>query len=150
MDLEKIRELVKILEDSSLSEIEVIEGNKTIKLSRVMAAQPVMAPQFFATGAAAVEHKGQSAESVASDPYAGKHVVRSPMVGTFYRAPSPTAKPFVEVGSKVKIGEVLCIIEAMKLMNQIEADCSGTIEAILVENASPVEYGTPLFVILPD
>ncbi len=149
MDLEKIRELVKILEDSSLSEIEVIEGENTIKLSRAVAGQPVMAPQLFATGAA-VEHKGQSAESVASDPYAGKHVVRSPMVGTFYRAPSPTAKPFVEVGSKVKIGEALCIIEAMKLMNQIEADCSGTVEAILVENGSPVEYGTPLFVILPD
>jgi len=105
---------------------------------------------FFAAGVAAVEHKGQSAESVASDPYAGKHVVRSPMVGTFYRAPSPTAKPFVEVGSKVKIGEALCIIEAMKLMNQIEADCSGTVEAILMENGLPVEYGTPLFVILPD
>jgi acetyl-CoA carboxylase biotin carboxyl carrier protein len=72
------------------------------------------------------------------------------MVGTFYRAPSPTAKPFVEVGSKVKIGEALCIIEAMKLMNQIEADCSGTVEAILMENGLPVEYGTPLFVILPD
>ncbi len=148
MDLEKIRELVEILEESSLSEIEITEGENAIKLSRAMVGQPLMIQQPLAL--TAPEGKEKAEETKAKDPFAGKHVLRSPMVGTFYRAPSPTAKSFVEIGSKVKIGETLCIIEAMKLMNQIEADCSGTIESILVENGSPVEYGTPLFVILPN
>jgi acetyl-CoA carboxylase biotin carboxyl carrier protein len=148
MDLEKIRELVKILEESSLSEIEITEGENAIRLSRAMAGQPMMIQQPLAL--TALESKEKAEETKTKDPFAGKHVVRSPMVGTFYRAPSPTAKPFVEVGSKVKIGETLCIIEAMKLMNQIEADCAGTIESVLVENGSAVEYGTPLFVILPN
>lgn len=148
MDLEKIRELVKILEESSLSEIEITEGENAVKLSRAVSGQPLMIQQPLAL--TALEGKEKVEETKAKDPFAGKHVVRSPMVGTFYRAPSPTAKPFVEIGSKVKVGETLCIIEAMKLMNQIEADCSGVIESILVDNGSPVEYGTPLFVILPN
>jgi acetyl-CoA carboxylase biotin carboxyl carrier protein len=147
MDLEKIRELVKMLEDSSLSEIEITEGENTVKLSRHATGQHIMVQQPLTVPL--METREKAVEPKVADPFAGKHVVRSPMVGTFYRASSPAAKPFVEGGDKIKAGDTLCIVEAMKLMYQIEADCAGTVESILVENGSPVEYGTPIFVILP-
>lgn len=151
MDIRKVKKLIELLEESGIDEIEIKEGEESVRISRhrptvaahyavpTMAAAPAPAPAASAPAAA------PAAPAAAAEP-AG-HKVRSPMVGTFYRAPSPESKNFVELGQTVKQGDVLCIIEAMKMMNQIEADKSGTITAILVENAQPVEYDQPLFVI---
>ncbi len=144
MDIRKVKKLIEMLEESSLAEIEIREGEESIRISRassvgapvVGAAPPTAPPPAPAGPTAAIE---------AAQP-AG-HTVASPMVGTFYRAPSPGAKPFVEVGNEVKAGDTLCIIEAMKMMNEIEADKAGIIGAILKENGQPVEYGEPLFII---
>ena len=149
MDIRKIKKLIEMLEESHLTEIEIHEGEETIRLSRAAPvaaamntyyAQPPMHGMAAPVAAAAV-----AAVEVPATPTG--HMVTSPMVGTFYRSASPNAKPFVEVGSQVKVGETLCIIEAMKMLNQIEADKAGTIKAILKENGQPVEYGEPLFVI---
>ena len=144
MDIRKIKKLIELIEESDIAEIEIHEGEESVRLSRnsavaqvVAAPAPVSAPAPVAEPAAAVEEKEQ---------FSG-HVVKSPMVGTFYRAPSPGAKAFVEVGQSVHNGQTLCIIEAMKILNQIESDTSGTIKEILVENGQPVEYNQPLFVI---
>ena len=144
MDIRKIKKLIELIEESDIAEIEIHEGEESVRLSRnsavaqvVAAPAPVSAPAPAAEPAAAVEEKEQ---------FSG-HVVKSPMVGTFYRAPSPGAKAFVEVGQSVHNGQTLCIIEAMKILNQIESDTSGTIKEILVENGQPVEYNQPLFVI---
>ena len=156
MDIRKIKKLIELLEESGISELEIKEGEESVRISRngphasmaaanMMPAMMMPPPSQFATAApppAAASESAASAEKEISG-----HVVKSPMVGTFYRAPSPGAKAFVEVGQTVSEGETLCIIEAMKLLNQIEADKSGTIKAILVDNAQPVEYGEPLFVI---
>ncbi|MGR8951903.1 MAG: acetyl-CoA carboxylase biotin carboxyl carrier protein [Gammaproteobacteria bacterium] len=146
MDIRKIKKLIEIIEESEVAEIEIKEGEEFIRISRYSAAPaPVAyAPQPAAPAAvvAAPAPVSTSAEEVITG-----HIVKSPMVGTFYRSASPGAKSFTEVGQKVQIGDTLCIIEAMKILNQIEADKSGTVTKILVENAEPVEYGQPLFVI---
>ena len=152
MDIRKVKKLIELLEESGIAEIEIHEGEESVRISRhsstapaaVMAA-PVAAPVPAAPAAAAAKADPAPAEAESGLP-AG-HVVESPMVGTFYAAPSPGAKPFVEVGSSVSAGDTLCIVEAMKMLNQIEADKAGSIKAILVENAQPVEFGQPLFVI---
>lgn len=150
MDLRKIKKLIELVEASQVVELEVREGEETIRISRQGAiatamAAPLMAPLPTAAAPAAIAHTAAS-QSAAPEVPAG-HAVTAPMVGTFYRAPSPGAKAFVEVGQRVAKGDILCIIEAMKMLNQIEADKDGAIKAILVENAQPVEYGQPLFVI---
>ena len=142
MDIRKIKKLIEMLEESNLTEIEIHEGEETIRLSRLATpVAAVYAPPMAATLPAA-------APSVAAEAaLPSGHMVTSPMVGTFYRSSTPNAKPFVEVGSQVKVGDTLCIIEAMKMLNQIEADKAGIIKAMLKENGQPVEYGEPLFVI---
>ena len=145
MDIRKIKKLIEMLEESNLTEIEIHEGEETIRLSRL--ATPTAAPMatVYAQPMAAAPPAAAPAAAEAAVP--SGHMVTSPMVGTFYRSSTPNAKSFVEVGSQVKVGDTLCIIEAMKMLNQIEADKAGVIKAILKENGQPVEYGEPLFVI---
>ncbi|HYE34155.1 acetyl-CoA carboxylase biotin carboxyl carrier protein [Methylocaldum sp.] len=149
MDIRKIKKLIEMIEESDIAEIEIHEGEESVRISRYssIAPQPVQVLQAAAAPAAALQPGGapQVVEPTA-DKLTG-HIVRSPMVGTFYRSPSPGAKTFVEVGQRVQAGDTLCIIEAMKILNQIEADKSGVIAKVLVENAQPVEYNQPLFVI---
>ena len=147
MDIRKIKKLIEMLEESNLTEIEIHEGEETIRLSRV--ATPTAAPMtvYAPPMAAAAPMATASPAAVAEAAVPSGHMVTSPMVGTFYRSSTPNAKPFVEVGSQVKVGDTLCIIEAMKMLNQIEADKAGIIKAMLKENGQPVEYGEPLFVI---
>jgi acetyl-CoA carboxylase biotin carboxyl carrier protein len=149
MDIRKVKKLIELLEESGVAEIEIHEGEESVRISRHMpgaqvAAAPVMMP---AAAPAAAPAATPAAVSPAEPEIPAGHTVNSPMVGTFYRAASPGASAFVEVGSKVNTGDTLCIIEAMKMLNQIEADKAGTVAAILVENAEPVEYGQPLVVI---
>ena len=154
MDIRKIQRLVEILQDSDVTEFEFSEGEQRIRIYRgtpamQMQAAPIYAPmpapvQGVAPTPAAVQPAAVPAS--ASTDITG-HVVKSPMVGTFYRSPSPEAEPFVQEGDMVKSGQALCIIEAMKLLNEIEADVSGRIVKVLAENGQPVEYGEPLFVI---
>ncbi|EOW6163987.1 acetyl-CoA carboxylase biotin carboxyl carrier protein [Klebsiella pneumoniae] len=150
MDIRKIKKLIELVEESGISELEISEGEESVRISRsapaasypVMQqayAAPMMQPQATAAPAAA-------AEAPAKAEISG-HIVRSPMVGTFYRTPSPDAKAFVEVGQKVNVGDTLCIVEAMKMMNQIEADKAGVVKAILIESGQPVEFDEPLVVI---
>jgi len=150
MDLRKLKKLIDLVEESGISELELTEGEEKVRISRNLPqgqsvmhyAQPQMiqqaAPAAPAAAAAPVEAAPAAIEG---------HVVKSPMVGTFYRTPSPDAKSFVDIGSSVAVGDTLCIIEAMKLLNEIESDHAGVIKAILVENGQPVEYGEPLFII---
>jgi acetyl-CoA carboxylase biotin carboxyl carrier protein len=149
VDIRKIKKLIEMLEESHLTEIEIHEGEETIRLSRAAAAAAPMTTYYAPPPAAAAPAPAAPAASAAPAAPAlpSGHMVTSPMVGTFYRSPSPNAKAFVEVGSSVKVGDTLCIIEAMKMLNQIEADKAGIIKAILKENGEPVEYGEPLFVI---
>ncbi len=154
MDIRKVKKLIELLEESGIAEIEIHEGEESVRISRHSQVAPPAAAAPAPPPPAAAPAPAPAAEAT---PAAGPgeaeggipegHVVTSPMVGTFYRAPSPGAKPFVEVGDTVSVGDTLCIIEAMKLLNQIEADQAGVIKAILVENGQPVEYGQPLFVI---
>ena len=145
MDIRKVKKLIELLEESGIAEIEIHEGEESVRITRnAVAAAPV------AIAAAPVAPIAAAAPIEASTPAEEKiegHVLNSPMVGSFYRAPTPGAAAFVDVGSKVSVGDTLCIIEAMKLLNQIEADKGGTIKAILVENGQPVEYNQPLFII---
>ena len=144
MDIRKVKKLIELLEESGIAEIEIHEGEESVRISRNAAPGAVAAaPVAIAAPVAAAP---VVAEAAAEEVIEG-HVLNSPMVGSFYRAPSPGASTFVEVGSKVSVGDTLCIIEAMKLLNQIEADKGGTIKAILVENGQPVEYNQPLFII---
>lgn len=146
MDIRKVKKLIELLEESGIAEIEIHEGEESVRISRnAVAAAPVAlaaAPVAAAPVAAA-----PIADAAPAEEKIEGHVLNSPMVGSFYRAPSPGASSFVDVGSKVSVGDTLCIIEAMKLLNQIEADKGGTIKAILVENGQPVEYNQPLFII---
>ncbi len=150
MDTRKIKALIALLEESDIAEIEIHEGEESVRISRYSQSAPV-APVMAAMPAAAaspVAAPAASAKPESSEPaIPSGHQVTAPMVGTFYRAPSPGAKAFVEVGHQVSVGDTLCIVEAMKMLNQIEADKSGKIAAILVENGQPIEYGQPLFVI---
>jgi acetyl-CoA carboxylase biotin carboxyl carrier protein len=149
MDLRKLKKLIDLVEESGIAELEITEGEERVRIARVLAGnQPVymQAPMAAApTVPVAAAPAAAPAEAAPAEPEG--HLVRSPMVGTFYRSPSPGAKSFTEVGQSVSAGDTLCIIEAMKLLNEIEADQGGVIKAILVENGQPVEYGEPLFVI---
>jgi len=166
MDIRKIKKLIELLEESGIAEIEIKEGEEAVRISRMppagsvaqmpvqawfgppqagwdpgrgAAAMPLAAPEAAGQGAAA----GESA----AKPKPNEHVITAPMVGTFYASPSPGSKPFIEIGDEVKVGQVLCIIEAMKMMNQIEADRAGRITSIMARNGDPVEFGQPLFVV---
>ena len=154
MDIRKVKKLIELLEESGIDEIEIKEGEESVRISRNRnsgMAQPMAYHAAPAAPQPAPAAPAPAAAPAASEAPAGNepdgHKMRSPMVGTFYRSPSPDAKAFVEVGQAVKAGDTLCIVEAMKMMNQIEADRSGVIKAILVENAEPVEYDQPLFII---
>jgi acetyl-CoA carboxylase biotin carboxyl carrier protein len=151
MDIRKVKKLIELLEESNIDEIEIKEGEESVRISRngaqaILAAQSAYAaPMAPAPMAAPVAPAAAPiAEAPAAAATTSGHVVASPMVGTFYRSPSPTSASFVEVGQSVKVGDVICIVEAMKMMNQIEADKAGVIEAILVENGEPVEFDQPL------
>lgn len=146
MDIRKIKKLIEIIEESGIAEIEIKEGEEFVRISRYSAAPAPVAYAPAPVAAAPVQAAVAPVASPGEEKITG-HVVKSPMVGTFYRSASPGAKAFTEVGQKVQAGDTLCIIEAMKILNQIEADKSGTVTKILVENAEPVEYGQPLFVI---
>ncbi|MDQ7010667.1 MAG: acetyl-CoA carboxylase biotin carboxyl carrier protein [Mariprofundaceae bacterium] len=148
MDIAEIKKLIRLIKSTDVTEIEVTEGDQTVRITRGAPAAPQVV-QHVAAPAPAAAPATPAAEAPAAPAAAEENIVTSPMVGTFYRAPSPDADPFVTEGRKVKKGEVLCIIEAMKLMNEIEAEYDGVVEKILVENASPVEYGQPMFVITP-
>ncbi|MCH9848775.1 MAG: acetyl-CoA carboxylase biotin carboxyl carrier protein [Betaproteobacteria bacterium] len=148
MDLRKLKKLIDLVEESGISELELTEGEEKVRISRAtqsFAPQPVQYAAAPAQAAAAPAAAPVSAEA-APEAIQG-HAVESPMVGTFYRASSPEASSFVEVGDKVEVGDTLCIIEAMKLLNEIESDKAGIVKKILIENGQPVEYGEPLFVI---
>jgi acetyl-CoA carboxylase biotin carboxyl carrier protein len=153
MDLRKLKKLIDLVEESGIAEIEVTEGEEKVRITRVNQNAQIMyaqAPaQHYAAPAAPAASAAPAAAAAAPAANALPEgtVLKSPMVGTFYRASSPGAKAFAEVGQQVNVGDTLCIIEAMKLLNEIEAETSGVIKAILVENGSPVEYGEPLFVI---
>ncbi len=146
MDIRKIKKLIEIIEESDIAELEIKEGEECIRISRYSAAPAPAAVTYAPAPASATP----TASTVAAAPVEEKitgHVVKSPMVGTFYRSATPGTKVFVEIGHSVMVGDTLCIIEAMKILNQIEADKSGVISQILVDNAEPVEYGQPLFII---
>ncbi|MFP3873186.1 MAG: acetyl-CoA carboxylase biotin carboxyl carrier protein [Thiohalophilus sp.] len=150
MDIRKVKKLIELLEESGVAEIEIKEGEESVRISRTGPNAPMMMqapPPPQPAPAAPAPAPGPAAPESDEPGLPEGHVVKSPMVGTFYRAPSPGASPFVEVGQQVNAGDTLCIIEAMKLLNQIEADKSGTIKAVLVENGQPVEYDEPLFII---
>jgi len=154
MDLRKLKKLIDLVQESGIAELEITEGEERVRISR--AGQP--GPGFFAMPApmpmasigpsAPSPAPGVAAAAAPAAPPVEGHVVKSPMVGTFYRAASPGAKPFVEVGDRVNSGDTLCIIEAMKLLNEIEADQGGQVKEVYVENGQPVEYGEPLFLIV--
>ncbi len=149
MDIRKVKKLIELLEESGIAEIEIKEGEESVRISRssslAAAAAPVLAP---VPAPAPVAAPTAESPTPAAEPVAPVgHTVNSPMVGTFYRAPSPGANNFVEVGDSVAVGDTLCIVEAMKMMNQIEADKAGIVKAILVDDAAPVEFDEPLFVI---
>ncbi|HSY46008.1 MAG TPA: acetyl-CoA carboxylase biotin carboxyl carrier protein [Steroidobacteraceae bacterium] len=150
MDIRKIKKLIELLEESGIAEIEIKEGEEAVRISRMpaggVAAQPLPQPQPSAAPAA-VAAAAPVAEAGAPKPKPNEHVITAPMVGTFYGSPSPGAKAFVEIGDEVKVGQVLCIIEAMKMMNQIEADRGGRVTSIMARNGDPVEFGQPLFVV---
>ncbi|MCG5072782.1 acetyl-CoA carboxylase biotin carboxyl carrier protein [Paraburkholderia tagetis] len=154
MDLRKLKTLIDLVSESGISELEVTEGEGKVRIVKnappvyVQPAAAQYAAPVMGAPAAAPGHVGEAAAPAAAAPAVPQgHIVTSPMVGTFYRAPSPGADPFVQVGDTVKEGQTLCIIEAMKLLNEIEADAAGVIKEILVDNGQAVEYGQPLFVI---
>ena len=146
MDIRKVKKLIEMMEESDISEIEIKEGEDAVRITRggAVVPMPVPAPAAVAPAAAAVPAPAATETPVTE----GGHLVRAPMVGTFYRAPSPSSPPFVEIGDRVSEGETLCIIESMKMMNHIKADRSGRLEAILVNNETPVEFDQPLFTLI--
>ena len=153
MDLRKLKKLIDLVQESGIAELEITEGEEKVKIVKggVVSVSPGAVPAPSAAPVAAAPRPAAAPAAAAAAPEAPPviegHVVKAPMVGTFYRSPSPDAKAFVEVGQAVKEGEVICIIEAMKLMNEIDSDAAGTVKAILVENGQPVQYGERLFAI---
>ncbi len=149
MDIRKVKKLIELLEESDVAEIEIHEGEESVRISRTSTiASPVITAPVAAAAPPPMANTNTATESAPSAPNEPEgHLIRSPMVGTFYRAPSPGAKPFIVEGQAVASGETLCIIEAMKILNQIESDKTGKVIEILVENGQPVEYNEPLFVI---
>ncbi len=149
MDIRKVKKLIELLEESGIAEIEIKEGEEAVRISRMPTgayATHAPAPVMMAPPAA-LAAPAAPAEPVPAKPRANEHVVTAPMVGTFYAAATPGAKAFVDIGDEVKVGQVLCIIEAMKMMNQIEADKAGRVTSVMAQNGDPVEFGQPLFVI---
>jgi acetyl-CoA carboxylase biotin carboxyl carrier protein len=156
MDIRKIKKLIELLEESGIAEIEIKEGEEAVRISRMPATPPQpaypqfthmpmpMSPQLEAPAKAAT---APATEVAVTKPKPNEHVITAPMVGTFYGSPSPGAKAFIEIGDEIKVGQVLCIIEAMKMMNQIESDKAGKITSIMARNGDPVEFGQPLFVV---
>ena len=150
MDLRKLKTLIDLVSESNISELEITEADGKVRIVKADARPTVMmapAPMAMPAGSVPVQAATTAAPAVAAAPVETGHVVKSPMVGTFYRASSPGAKPMAEVGQQVKEGEPICIIEAMKIMNEIEADKSGTVTKVMVENGQAVEFGQPLFII---
>jgi acetyl-CoA carboxylase biotin carboxyl carrier protein len=151
MDIRKIKKLIELLEESGIAEIEIKEGEEAVRISRMPPAQPPqvthLMPAPAIAAAPAVASEVAAVERAAQAPKPSEHVITAPMVGTFYASPSPGAKPFVEIGDEIKVGQVLCIIEAMKMMNQIEADRAGRVASVMARNGDPVEFGQPLFVV---
>ena len=146
MDLRKLKSLIDLVQQSGIAELEITEGEEKVRISRGSGAAPGAAAPPVTLVSVPTETEARPAGAPESAPAEG-HVLKSPMVGTFYRAPAPGSKPFVEPGQAVKAGDVVCVIEAMKLLNEIEADRDGVVKTILVENGQPVEYGQPLIVI---
>jgi acetyl-CoA carboxylase biotin carboxyl carrier protein len=159
MDIRKIKKLIELLEESGIAEIEIKEGEEAVRISRMPAAGTVpnypqfvhmggmpmgMSPQLEAPAKAAA---APVTEVAVTKPKPNEHVITAPMVGTFYASPSPGAKAFIEIGDEIKVGQVLCIIEAMKMMNQIESDKAGKVTSIMARSGDPVEFGQPLFVV---
>ena len=156
MDLRKLKKLIDLVQESGIAELEITEAEEKVRIVKggTVSITPASAAALGLTSAGTAELRpalppatAPAAGAAETPPVQEGHVVKSPMVGTFYRSPSPDAKAFVEVGQAVKEGQTICIIEAMKLMNEIEADAAGTVKAILVENGQPVEYGQPLFIL---
>ena len=158
MDIRKIKKLIELLEESGIAEIEIKEGEEAVRISRMSAPPPPPAyPQYMHVAAppmavapqieAPARAAAPAAETAAAKPKPNEHVITAPMVGTFYASPSPGAKSFIEIGDEIKVGQVLCIIEAMKMMNQIEADRAGRVTSVMARNGDPVEFGQPLFVV---
>jgi acetyl-CoA carboxylase biotin carboxyl carrier protein len=155
MDIRKIKKLIELLEESGIAEIEIKEGEEALRISRMPTGAaaahhplPPMAMPLAAPLAAPVQAAApRPADIAAAKAKANEHVITAPMVGTFYGAPSPGAKAFIEIGDEIKVGQVLCIIEAMKMMNQIESDKAGRVTSIMARNGDPVEFGQPLFVV---
>ena len=152
MDIRKVKKLIELLEESGIAELEINEGEESVRISRYSTAPAPAAVNYAAVPAvpapaAPAPAAAPAEESSDEESLPSGHVVKSPMVGTFYSASSPGSKPFVSIGDSVAEGDTVCIVEAMKILNQIEADASGTVKAILVENAQPVEYGQPLLII---
>jgi acetyl-CoA carboxylase biotin carboxyl carrier protein len=158
MDIRKIKKMIELLEESGIAEIEIKEGEESLRIARVLPGQAsttyvtsgapppaAIAPAIAAPAPVAIAPT--AAEAAAARASAGEHVVAAPMVGTYYAAPTPGAKNFVDIGEQIELGQVLCIIEAMKMMNQIESEKAGRIKAIMVKNGEPVEFGQPLFII---
>ncbi len=151
MDIRKVKKLIELLEESGISELEISEGEESVRISRhprsgVQMAAPA-APMVHAQPLTAAPPVTAATSAVERAPRNDEHTVTSPMVGTYYSSASPGAKPFVEIGSEIKVGQILCIIEAMKMMNQIESDKEGRVTAMLAKNGEPVEFGQPLFII---
>ena len=155
MDIRKIKKLIELLEESGIAEIEIKEGEEAVRISRMPpgagAAQPPQVAHLAAlpatAAAPAIGAESPAGESAVQKPKPSEHVITAPMVGTFYASTSLGAKPFVEIGDEIKVGQVLCIIEAMKMMNQIEADRAGRVASVMARNGDPVEFGQPLFVV---
>ena len=149
MDIRKIKKLIELLEESDIEELEIKEGDDSVRICRRRHEVPVAQPTFMAAAPApSAPLETNPATAVAPEDEFNGHAIRSPMVGTYYSSPSPSAPAFIEVGQTIKAGDVICIVEAMKMMNQIEADKSGTISAILIENGQPVEFDQPLITLV--
>lgn len=150
MDIRKVKKLIELLEESGIAEIEIKEGEESVRISRMPSGAVTMQAPMYAPPPlpiAAVAPGASAPAAAPSPPPSVDHLVQAPMVGTFYSAPAPGAKAFVQIGDEVKVGQVLCIIEAMKMMNQIESDRAGKVTSVLVQNGDPVEFGQPLFAI---
>jgi acetyl-CoA carboxylase biotin carboxyl carrier protein len=150
MDIRKVKKLIELLEESGIAEIEIKEGEESVRISRMPSGAVAMQAPMYASPQLPIAAAAPSVSAPAAAPLpppSVDHLVQAPMVGTFYSAPAPGAKAFVQIGDEVKVGQVLCIIEAMKMMNQIESDRAGKVTSVLVQNGDPVEFGQPLFAI---
>ncbi len=147
MDIRKVKKLIELLEESDIAEIEIHEGEESVRISRHSSIPAYAPPAAMPAAAQVVETSSVEPKTTSTETEISGHKIKSPMVGTFYEAPTPGSKPFVSEGQQVSMGDTLCIIEAMKILNQIESDKSGTVKKILVENGQAVEYNQPLFVI---